>query len=106
VIFRILVRLFRYRLYLGAERTEQMHFLWRLIIRNHNNGAIPSGAPDHGKTDPSVTGSSLNNRRAWFKPPLSFRVSDDSVSGSIFHRSSRIHEFRLSQNLTARQFGQ
>src|SRR5205814_10644473 len=78
VIFRILVRSFRHRLYLSAERTEQMHFLRRLIIRNHNNGAITSGAPDHGKTDPSVTGGSLNDRCARFKPTVSFRVSDDS----------------------------
>src|SRR6266516_2481122 len=70
VIFRILVRLFRHRLYLRAERTEQMHFLRRLIIRNHNNSAISSGAPDHGKTDPSVAGGSLNNRCTWFKPTL------------------------------------
>src|SRR5207247_10000465 len=84
VIFRILVRLFRHRLYLRAERTEQMHFLRRLIIRNHNDGAIASGAPDHGKTDPSVTGGSLHDRCAWFKPALLFRVSDDSVSGSVF----------------------
>src|SRR5207249_4525262 len=84
VIFRILVRLFRHRLHLSAERTEQLHFLRRLIIRNHNNGAVPSGAPDHGKTNPSVTGGSLNDRCARFKPTRSFRVSDDSVSGSIF----------------------
>src|SRR5437764_5214196 len=85
VIFRILVWLFRHRLYLRAERTEQMHFLRRLIIRNHNNGAIPSGAPDHGKTDPGITGGSLNDRCAWLKPTLLFGVSDDSVGGSIFH---------------------
>src|SRR5437868_2536682 len=48
VILRILVWLFRHRLYLSAECAEQMHFLRRLIIRNHNNRAIPSGAPDHG----------------------------------------------------------
>ena len=83
-----------------------MHFLRRLIIRNHNNGAITSGAPDHGKTDPSVTGGSLNDRCAWFKPTRSFGVSDDSVGGSIFHRAGRIHEFRLSQNLTTSQLGQ
>src|SRR6266496_4939216 len=35
---------------------------------------------------------------------LLFRVSDDSVGGSIFHRASRIHELRFSQNLTTRQF--
>src|SRR5713101_3222932 len=106
VIFRILVWLFRHRLYLSAERTEQMHFLRRLIIRNYNNSAIPSGAPDHGKTDPSVTGGSFDDRCAWLKPTRCLRVSDDSVGGSIFHRSGRIHEFRLPQNLTTRQFGQ
>src|SRR5213076_2184668 len=106
VIFRILVWLFRHRLHLSAERTEQMHFLRRLIIRNHNNSAIASGASDHRKTDPSVTGGSLNDRRAWFKPTLLFRVGDDSVGGSIFHRSCRVHEFRLSENLTTTQFGQ
>src|SRR4030095_10304168 len=31
VIFRILVRFFRHGFYLRAERTEQMHFLRRLI---------------------------------------------------------------------------
>jgi hypothetical protein len=82
-----------------------MHFLRRLIIRNHNNGAIPSRAPDHGETDPGVTGGSLNDRCAWLEPTRCLRVSDDSVGGSIFHRSGRIHEFRLSQNLAARQFG-
>src|SRR5439155_1242386 len=60
VIFRILVWLFRHRLYLCTKRTEQMHFFRRLIIWNDNNGAIPSGAPDHGKTDTSVTGGSLH----------------------------------------------
>src|SRR6266542_3786276 len=35
---------------------------------------------------------------------LMLRVSDDSVGGSIFHRASRIHELRFSQNLTTRQF--
>src|SRR6266545_4106026 len=35
---------------------------------------------------------------------LLFRVSDDSVGGSIFHRASRIHELRFSQNLTTCQF--
>src|SRR5437879_575740 len=85
VIFRIFVWLFRHRLYLRAERTEQMHFLRRLIIRNYNNSAIASGAPDHGKTNPSVTGGSLNDRCAWFKPTRCLRVSDDSVGRSIFH---------------------
>src|SRR6266478_390622 len=98
IIFRIFVWLFRHRLDLCAERTEQMHFLRRLIVRNHNNGAIPSGAPDHGKTNSSVTGGSLDDRCTWFKPTRSFRVSYDSVSGSIFHRSGRVHEFRLSEN--------
>src|SRR5204862_6264687 len=100
VIFRILVWLFRHCLYLGAERTQQMHFLRRLIIRNHDNSAIASGAPDHGKTDPSVTGGSLNDRCAWFKQTLLFRLSNDSVGGSIFYWSGRIHEFRLRENLT------
>src|SRR5207248_10010209 len=45
VIFRILVWLFRHPFYLCAERTEQMHFLRRLTIRNHNHSPIPSGAP-------------------------------------------------------------
>src|SRR5206468_10126654 len=85
VILRILVWLFRHRLYLSAERSEQMHFLRRLIIRNHDNSAIPSGAPDHGKTDPSVTGGYLDDPCAWFKPTLLFRVSYDSVGGSVFH---------------------
>src|SRR6202023_2723545 len=87
VIFRILVWFFRHRFDLCAERTEQMHFLRRLIIRNHNNGAIPFGAPDHRKTYPGVPGRSLNDRCAWFKPTLLFRGSDDSVGRSIFHRS-------------------
>src|SRR5204863_6003903 len=64
VIFRILVWLFRHRFYLCAERTEQMHFLRRLIIRNHNHSAIASGAPDHGKTDSGVARSSLNDHCA------------------------------------------
>src|SRR5439155_1594122 len=100
VILRILVRLFRHRLYVRAERTQQMHLLRRLIIRNHNHSAIPSGAPDNGKTDPSVTGGPLNNRCAWFKSTRCFRVSDDSVGRSIFHRPAWIHELRLSQNRT------
>ena len=106
VIFWILVWLFRDRLYLRAQRAEQMHFLRRLIVRDHNNGAITSGASDHGKTDPSVTGCSLNDRCAWFQPTLLFRVGDDSVGGSIFHRAGRIHEFRLPQNLATSQFAQ
>src|SRR5438270_3012427 len=104
VIFRIFVWLFRHRLYLRAERTEQMHFLRRLIIRNHNNSAVPSGPSDHGKTDPGIPGGSLNDRCAWFKPTRCLRVSDDSVSGAIFHRAGRLHEFRLPQNLATRQF--
>src|SRR5262249_50087633 len=106
IIFRVLVRFFRHCFYLCAERSQQMHFLRRLIIRNHDNGAIPSSAPDHGKTDPSVAGSSLNDRCSWFKPPCSFRLRDDSIGGSVFHRSAWIHEFRLSQNLATCQFGQ
>src|SRR5439155_14746799 len=105
VIFRILVWLFRHGLYLSAERTEQMHFLRRLIIRNHNNCAIASGTPDHSKTDPSVTRCSLHDRCTRFKPARCLRVSDDSIGGSIFYRSGRIHEFRLSENLTTSQFG-
>ena len=93
-------------LYLRSKGTKQMHFLRRLIIRNHNNSAIPSRAPDHGETDSSVTGGSLNDRCAWFQSPRSFRVSDNSVGGAIFHRSGRVHEFRLSQNLTTCDFGQ
>src|SRR5881398_3441402 len=83
-----------------------MHFLLRLIIRNHDNGAIASGAPDHGKTDPGVTGRSLNDRCAWLKPARCLRVSDDSVGSSIFHRAGRIHELRLSENLTTSHFRQ
>src|SRR5262249_16030915 len=97
IIFRVLVRFFRHCFYLCADRWEQMDFLRRLIIRNHDNGAIPSSAPDHGKTDLSVAGSSLNDRCSWFKPPCSFRLRDDSIGGSVFHRSAWIHEFRLSQ---------
>src|SRR5262249_27685012 len=106
VIFWVLVWFFRHCFYLRAERSQQMHFLRRLIIRNHNNSPIASGTPDHGKTDPSVAGSSLNDRCSWFKPPRSFRLRDDSVGGSIFHRSGWIHEFGLSQNLATCQFGQ
>src|SRR5437667_12605650 len=83
-----------------------MHFLGRLIIRDHNYGAIPSGPPDHCKTDPGVTGSSLNDGCARFKSTRPLRVSDDSVCGSIFHRAGRIHEFRLPQNLATSQFAQ
>src|SRR5205823_7548881 len=64
VIFRILVWLFRHCLYLCAECTQQMHFLRRLMIRNHNHRAIASGAPDYGKTDSGVARSSLNDRCA------------------------------------------
>src|SRR5947207_13929048 len=59
VIFRILVWLFRNRFYLSAVRTEQMHFLRRLIVRNHNNSAIASGSPDHGRPNPSLPGGCL-----------------------------------------------
>src|SRR6476660_7441883 len=83
-----------------------MHFLRRLIVRNDNHGAIPSGTPDYRETDAGVTSGSLNDRCAWFKPTRFLSVSDDSVSRSIFYRASRIHEFRFSQNLTTRQFGQ
>src|SRR5438067_5388026 len=106
IIFRILVGLLRHRLYLRAERSEQMHFLRRLIIRNYDDGAISPRPPDHGKTDPRVTGCSLNDRRAWFEPTRFLSVSDNSVSRSIFHRTGRIHEFRFSQNFAPRQFGQ
>ena len=34
------------------------------------------------------------------------RLPDSQHLPSIFHRSGRIHEFRLSQNLATRQFGQ
>ena len=34
------------------------------------------------------------------------QIAGDSVGGSIFNRSGGIHEFRLSQNLATRQFGQ
>src|SRR5205823_15042277 len=90
IIFRILVRLFRHRLYLRSERTEQMHFLRRLIIRNHNNSAISPRPPDHGKPDPRVTGGPLNDRRAWSQPAPCLSICDDSVRGSIFHRAGRI----------------
>ena len=66
-----------------------MHFLRRLIIRNHNNRAISPRPPDHGKPDPGVTSSSLNDRRARFEPTRFLSVSDDSVRGSIFHRARR-----------------
>src|SRR5207249_3683505 len=66
VIFRVFVWLFRHRFYLRAERTEQMHFLRRLIVRNHNNSAIPSGTSDYSETDPSVTGGSLDDRCTCF----------------------------------------
>src|SRR5262249_47054848 len=36
VIFRVLVRFLRNGFYFSAKRTEQVHFLWRLIIWNHN----------------------------------------------------------------------
>ena len=106
VIFRILVRFFRHRLHLCAERTEQMHFLRRLIIRNHNNRAISPRPSNHDETDPGVTGCSLHDRCAWLKPTRFLPVSNDSVSGAIFHRAAGIHEFRFSQNLTTRQFRQ
>src|SRR4029453_8642686 len=106
VILRILIWLFGHRLYLRAQRAEQMHFLRRLIIRNHNDRAIASSAPNDRETDPSVTGSSLDDRCAWFKPTGLFRVSDDSVGGAIFHRSGGIHEFRFCQNLASCQLGQ
>src|SRR5439155_15239359 len=106
VVFRIFIWLFRHRLYLRAERTEQMHFLRGLIVRDHNHSAISFGAPDHGQTDPRVAGSSLNDRCARFKPTRCLRVSDDSVGGSIFDRSGRIHEFRLAEDLTTSEFGQ
>src|SRR5262245_45725343 len=106
VIFRILVWFFRHRLYLRAERTEQMHFLGRLIIRNHNNSAIAFGSPNHGKPDPRVTGGSLNNGCARLKPARRLRVWDDAVRRAILPRPCRIHEFGFSENLAARQFGQ
>src|SRR5207247_10527199 len=106
VIFWLLVWLFRDRLYLRAQRAEQMHFLRRLIVRNHNNGAISPRPPDDCKPNPSVTGGSLNDRCAQFKATRCLRVSNDAIRGSIFHRAGRIHELRLSQNLASRQFGQ
>ena len=71
VIFRILVWFFRNCFYFRAERSEQMHFLWRLIIRNHDHGAISPRPSDHDKPDSGVTSSSLNDRCAWFKPARS-----------------------------------
>ena len=106
VIFRILVRLFRHCLHFCAERTKQMHFLWRLIIRNHDHSAISPRPSDYDKSDPGVTSSSLHDRCAWFKPTRFLSVSDDSVRGAILHRAARIHEFRFSQNLTTREFGE
>src|SRR5262249_5131501 len=47
-----------------------------------------------------------NNRCTRFEQPTFFRISNYSVGRSIFNGSTRIHEFRLSQNLTAGQFGQ
>src|SRR5207249_10312789 len=67
VIFWILVWLFRDRLYLRAERTEQMHFLRRLIVRNHNNGAISPRPPDDCNPDPSLTGRSRHHPCPQFK---------------------------------------
>src|SRR5262245_11029184 len=61
VVFGILVRLFRNCFYFCTERAEQMHFLGRLIIRNNNHRAISLRPSDHGKPDPGVTGSSLND---------------------------------------------
>src|SRR6266581_5636787 len=81
-----------------------MHFLRRLIIRNHNHRAISPRPPDHDKPDPGVTGGSLNDCCAWVKPTRFLSVSDNSVSSAIFHRAGGIHEFRFSENLTTGQF--
>src|SRR6478735_2663065 len=61
-----------------------MHFLRRLIIRNHDHSAISPRPSDHDKPDSGVTSSSLNDRCAWLKQTGFLSVSDDSVSRSIF----------------------
>src|SRR5262249_8655548 len=76
VIFRILVRFFRHCLYLRAERAQQMHFLRRLIIWNHNYRGISPRPSNYGKPDPGVTSGSLNDHGAWLKPTCFLSVGD------------------------------
>jgi hypothetical protein len=56
---------------------------------------------NHGKTDPRVTGGALDNRCPWFEQTLLLGIGDDPVGRTILYRAAGIHEFRLSQNLTA-----
>src|SRR6266699_5879405 len=105
VILRILVRLLRHGDDLRAEGAEQTQFFGRLSFGDDDGYLVASGVTNHGKTDPRVTGGALANRCAWLEQTLLLGIGDDPVGRTILDRAAGIHELRLSQNLTACQFG-
>jgi hypothetical protein len=53
------------------------------------------------KTDAGVASSSLDHRAAGAQNSPLFRVEHDPFRGTILHRTARIHELGLAQNLAA-----
>src|SRR5260370_12090079 len=101
VVFRIPIRLLGHGDDFRAERAEQTYFFRRLRFGNDDDYLVTSGVTNHGKTDARVTGSALDDRCAWLEQTLLLGIGDDPVGRTIFYRADRIHEFRLSENLTA-----
>jgi len=90
---------------LGAVEPDGVLLLLALGARDDDGAPVAQGLADHGEADASVAGGPFHNGRTWSKKAPLFSLLDDSQGCSVLHRTTWVHELRLSENFATGEFG-